>query len=360
MNFAFRVDASSTIGTGHFMRCLTLALELKKMSANIRFITRHLPSYLVSILKVNAIEHIRLESKITGYFGDLKHSSWLGVSQEKDANMTIQSLSDMQWDWIVVDHYALDIRWESTLNEVCTRLMVIDDLADRQHECDLLLDQNLGRIATDYSGLVSSNCIVLAGPRFALLRPEFAEFREYSLHRRTTSKIDSLLITMGGIDQDDATGKILEALKDCPLSNDCEIIVLMGADAPWLSRVKLLGTEMPWPTKVKVNVQNMAELMANSDLAIGAAGSTSWERCCLGLPTLIVVLAENQIKVADALAQNGCAKVLGPPDAISKNLRPLLHMLTIEKLCQMTQSSSAITDGQGVDRIRHILLENHV
>jgi UDP-2,4-diacetamido-2,4,6-trideoxy-beta-L-altropyranose hydrolase len=314
--------------------------------------------YLVKGLSVDANE-------IT--FSDLAvsdksdYSAWLGSDWATDAAKTKLSIGESTIDWLIVDHYAIDMRWEQALRSICHKLMVIDDLADRQHECDLLLDQNLGRIAADYSPLVPSDCIVLAGPHFALLRPEFAEFRDYSLRRRTGSKIDSLLIAMGGIDQDDATGKILEALKGCSLPKDCEIIVIMGQDAPWLSRVNRLATEMPWSTKVKVNVENMAELMANSSLAIGAAGSTSWERCCLGLPAIIVVLAENQMKVADALFQNGCAKVLGPPNAISKNLRSLLHMLTIENnLHQMTQSSRAITDGKGVDHVKRMLLENHV
>jgi len=363
----FRTDASVQIGTGHVMRCLTLADALRASGAECIFICREHKGNLIEQIRQRGylVKGLSADAKeIT--FSDLAvsdkldYSVWLGSDWTTDAAKTKLAIGESLIDWLIVDHYAIDVRWEQALRSKCHKLMVIDDLADRQHECDLLLDQNLGRIAADYSPLVPSDSIVLAGPHFALLRPEFAEFRDYSLRRRTTSKIDNLLITMGGIDQGDATGKILEALKGCSLPKGCEITVIMRQDAPWLSRVNLLATEMPWPTKVKVNVENVAELMANSNLAIGAAGSTSWERCCLGLPTIIIVLAENQMKIADALAQNGCAKVLGPPDAISKNLRSLLHMLTIEKLYQMTQSSSTITDGQGVDRVRHILLENHV
>ena len=368
MKIVFRTDSSLQIGTGHVMRCLTLAEALRKSGAECLFICREQEGRSLEQIRQRgfdlyslapAIEFVKPPATVANQ--ELSYLDWLGSDWTTDAAQTKAVIDGIGVDWLIIDHYAIDARWERVLRSMCRKLMVIDDLADRPHECDLLLDQNLGRITSDYNSLVPTHCTVLVGPRYALLRTEFAEFRDYSLRRRTSSKIENLLITMGGVDQSDATGKILEALKGCSLPEDCKIIVIMGLDAPWLSRVNLLAKEMPWPTKVKVNVDNMAELMANSNLAIGAAGSTSWERCCLGLPTIIVVLAENQTKVADALAKNGCARVLGPPDAISKNLRSLLHMLTIDnKLHQMTQSSRTITDGQGVDRIKRILLENHV
>lgn len=368
MRIIFRTDASIQIGTGHVMRCLTLADALTASGAECIFICREHKGnlikqirqrgYLVMGLSADAIENTFSDLVASDKFN---HYGWLGSDWTTDAVETKLGIGESIVDWLIVDHYAIDAHWERALRSTCRKLMVIDDLADRQHDCDLLLDQNLGRITSDYSSLVPNDCIVLAGPHFALLRPEFAEFRDYSLRRRTTSKIENLLITMGGVDQSDATGKILEALRGCSLPDDCEITVIMGLDAPWLNHVNMLAVQMPWLTKVKVNVQNMAELMSNSDLAIGAAGTTSWERCCLGLPTLIVVLAENQIEVADSLAYNGCAKVLGTPDAVSKNLRSLLRMLTVDnEMYQMSQSARTITDGQGVDRIKRIILGNHV
>jgi UDP-2,4-diacetamido-2,4,6-trideoxy-beta-L-altropyranose hydrolase len=368
MKIVFRTDSSLQIGTGHVMRCLTLAEALRVSGAECLFICREQEGCSFEQIWQRgfdlyslppAIEFVKSPASVANQ--ELSYSAWLGTDWTTDAAQTKTVIDGIGADWLIIDHYAIDARWERALRSMCRRLMVIDDLADRPHDCDLLLDQNLGRIVADYSSLVPRDCIVLAGPRFALLRPEFVEFRDYSLRRRTKLKIDSLLITMGGVDKGDATGKILEALKGCSLPKDCEITVIMGQNAPWLSRVNLLSTEMPWPTKVKVNVDNVAELMANSNLAIGAGGSTSWERCCLGLPTIIVILAENQMKVADALAQNGCAIVLGLPDAISKNLRSLLNMLTVnDKLYQMTKSCCVITDGQGVDRVRRILIANHV
>jgi UDP-2,4-diacetamido-2,4,6-trideoxy-beta-L-altropyranose hydrolase len=350
------------------MRCLTLADALKASGAECVFICRE--------HKGNLIEEIRqrgyLVKRLPGDTSQINlgaskdngksaYYAWLGSDWSVDANQTKLGLGESKFDWLIVDHYAIDARWEHALRSKCRKLMVIDDLADRQHDCDLLLDQNLGRTTSEYSSLVPSGCEIIVGPRYALLRPEFAKLRDYSLRRRTSSKLENLLITMGGIDQGNATGKILEALQGCSLPENCEITVIMGSNAPWLKEVKLLAMQMEWPTKVSVNVRNMAELMSNSDLAIGAAGSTSWERCCLGLPTLILVLANNQIKVADALMKNDCALALGSLDGISKNLRPLLLMVTRNKeLYRMTQSSRIIADGQGVDRIKYMLLNNHV
>jgi UDP-2,4-diacetamido-2,4,6-trideoxy-beta-L-altropyranose hydrolase len=280
------------------------------------------------------------------------HSGWLGVSQEEDARATVIALAGKKYDWLVVDHYALDSRWESALRSRYEKLLVIDDLADRQHACDLLLDQNLGRTAADYANLVPEHCAVLAGPRLALLRPEFWALREYSLRRRESPALKHLLITMGGVDQPNASGQVLEALKTCPLPADCKITVVMGDKAPWLAQVYETAATMPWPTEVRVNISDMAQVMADSDLAIGAAGTTSWERCSLGLPVLLVVLAENQWPGARALLAAGAASLIGDASAILEQLAPtLIPLLRGEALANMSRFASNISDGQGCARV---------
>lgn len=368
MKVIFRTDASVQIGTGHVMRCLTLADALRAGGAECIFICRdhqgnlleqiRQRGYLAKGLPTDTNESMLSDPVITTRSG---YYSWLGADWSADVAQTKLGIGESMVDWLIVDHYAIDARWEQALRSVCHKLMVIDDLADRQHECDLILDQNLGCISADYSPLVPSDCIVLAGPHFALLRPEFAEFRDYSLRRRTTSKIDSLLISMGGIDQGDATGKILEALKDCSLPKDCEITVIMGSNAPWLSRVNLLATEMPWPTKVMVNVPNMAELMSNSNLAIGAAGSTSWERCCLGLPTLVFSLADNQIEIAKNLELFGACIYMG--NANSKNLLGLKDGLNLllsspDQVSKLSKNAYSLVDGLGAKRVYQELISS--
>ena len=183
-------------------------------------------------------------------------------------------------DWLVMDHYALDARWMRAACPAGTRRMVIDDLADRPHDCDLLLDQNLGHIASDYDGLVPDSCTRLMGPRYALLRPEFAERRAAALAARADRGLQTLMISMGGIDAPDATSTVLGALRDAPLPLGLRISVIMGARAPALETVRALAQSMPRPTEVAVDVDDMAARMAAADLAIGAGGGTTWERCC--------------------------------------------------------------------------------
>jgi UDP-2,4-diacetamido-2,4,6-trideoxy-beta-L-altropyranose hydrolase len=366
MQVAFRTDASLQIGTGHVMRCLTLAEALKAEGAQCHFICREHPGnlidqirqrgFIVKTLPMIAKEMVSDDSNSTVHS---EYASWLGADRETDAAQTKGSIGETVYDWLIVDHYALDEKWEKELRSRCRRLMVIDDLADRPHDCDLVLDQNLGRDKSHYHHLVPESCTVLTGPRYALLRPEFAAFRDYSLQRRVNPELKHLMISMGGIDQINATEQVLEAIKQCALPDDLHMTVVMGPNAPWLSRVKSTAAQLFQPSEVKVNVQNMAQLMADSDLAIGAAGSTSWERCCLGLPALTLIVAENQRQSAMALERKGCAKLLDCIDIVPKKLSSILSFfMNGAELMRMSRSSSSVVDGKGTGRVLRTLFES--
>ena len=216
----------------------------------------------------------------------------------------------------------------------------------------MLLDQNLGRQPKAYANLVPAQSKVLAGPQYALLRPEFSALRAYSLQRRQQPVLKQVLITMGGVDQSNATGQVLQTLKGCTLPQDCRISVVMGLQAPWLQQVRALAQDMPWPTEVLVNISDMAQRMADSDLAIGAAGSTSWERCCLGLPTLMVVLADNQRLGAQALQEAQAALLIGDASDIAMKLRLAINAsASHHRLQEMSTAAAEITDGRGVDKL---------
>ena len=367
MKVAFRADASLQMGSGHVMRCLTLADALNAQGADCHFISREHPGHLLEVIrqrghKVNslvahaqyaqaAIKNIVNQTSILQQ--EPAHAAWLGSTWQTDAQETAAILANLQPDWLVVDHYALDKRWEEALAPHYRKLLVIDDLADRPHRCDMLLDQNLGRQPEHYARWVPAHCQVLTGPQYALLRPEFAALRLYSLQRRQAQPaLRQLLITMGGVDQPNATGQVLQALKTCALPANCCITVVMGLTAPWLQNVQELSAQMPWPTEVVVNVSDMAQRMADSDLAIGAAGSTSWERCCLGLPTLMVVLADNQQDGAQALETAHAARLIGAVSDIATQLpQAIPELIDSKHQLPMSLAASAITDGQGVEKI---------
>lgn len=360
MKFAFRVDASLKIGTGHVMRCLTLAEALRAHGGTCQFITRLHSGNLVEVIRQCGFPVIELPKGMTDFQPSMlddespfpTHAHWLGCDWAVDAKESLEALQAIQPDWLVVDHYALDQRWEAALGLHYQKLLVIDDLADRTHQCDLLLDQNLGRQPQGYANLVPAQCKVLIGPQYALLRPEFASLRAYSLQRRQQPVLKQLLITMGGVDQLNATGQVLQALKYCALPQDCRISVVMGSQAPWLQQVQVQAQGMPWPTEVLVNINDMAQRMADSDLAIGAAGSTSWERCCLGLPTWIVVLAENQRAIADALQGAGAAKILDSASIAPMTCELFTGLMSdIRTLTDMSIAAASVVDGLGTARL---------
>ena len=358
---AFRADASIQMGTGHVMRCLTLADALRERGVQCLFICRPHRGHLLELIAHRGHRAMALPTLAEGaaqeISADPAHAVWLGTDWATDAQDTRHALGDNLSDWLVVDHYALDRRWEQAMRSVCQRLMVIDDLADRLYDCDLLLDQNLGRVEKDYQGLVPSHCVRLIGPTYALLRPEFEALRPYSLARRQTAKFQHLLITMGGVDKDNATGRVLEALRGCPFPKGLQITIVMGPHAPWLEQVRMQATQMSCPTQVLVGVSNMAQLMADSDLAIGAAGSTSWERCCLGLPSIILALADNQYAGANALQDAGAGLAARDMSEFQKLLRQVFASKAMNCLLQgLSKAAQRVCNGRGITPVVQNLL----
>ena len=360
MHVAFRADASLQIGTGHVMRCLTLADSLRERGAWCSFVCRPHQGHLLALIAQRGHHALALPELHEGAEPDRNgtaHAHWLGTDWATDAldsqHVLCAHTGGQPLDWLVVDHYALDVRWEEMLRPQAKRIMVIDDLADRHHACNLLLDQTFGRRVADYQPLAPEGCKLLCGSQYALLRPEFAVLREYSLKRRAQPVLKELLITMGGVDKDNLTGAVLRALQSCSLPEDCRITVVMGQTAPWLKDVQDLASAIPRPTRVLVGVANMAQLMADSDLAIGAAGATSWERCCLGLPSIMLVLADNQLEVAKGLEKAGAALLCMSGPGLTKQLVCLLNTLCVDtkKVAVMSVAASMVANGTGADSV---------
>ena len=363
MQIVFRTDASVEIGTGHVMRCLTLADALRSKGAECVFLSRLHAGHLFETIIQRGHEVISLSAKkkpitIPANTNE-QHALWLGTDWSTDSMETLKALEGKAIDWLVIDHYALDYRWEKSLKPTVSHIMVIDDLADRPHDCDLLLDQNLGRIEQDYKFLLPNHTVKLLGPQYALLRPEFGELRAQSLQRRSeTPPFKNLLIMMGGVDKNNLTGDVLAALYDCKLPKESCITVIMGTHAPWLAQIQIQAAQMPWPTRVLVNVDDIAKLMAESDLAIGAGGGAAWERCSLGLPSLVLVLASNQAHVAQSLQKTGAADALFIFENLKKASQKFISKISDKQaLLEMVQSAAAVTDGAGSTRVVQKILD---
>ena len=232
-------------------------------------------------------------------------------------------------------------------------VMAIDDLANRVHDCAILLDQNLGRKDTDYDGLVPGDCLRLTGPHYALLRPEFAAARADALAARTarTGAVQNVLVVMGGTDAPDATGWVIAQLAQMDLPAGMTVTTVLGTTAPHLGAVRTALAALPCESELLVGTNRMADLMGHSDLAIGAAGSTSWERCALGLPTVIVVIADNQIDGAAALAASGAARQVALRD--TAGLKTVLDdvLLNSDSCRAMAHAAAAVADGKGAARV---------
>jgi len=347
---AFRVDASSQIGTGHFMRCLSLADGLNQRGAQIRFVCRHLPEHLEDTLVARGYAFMPLNSGSNDAIaGDLAHAHWLGVSQAQDAADTIHALSDQFWDWLIVDHYALDIRWETELRKSARNIFVIDDIADRQHDCDLLLDQNFYTdMGARYIEKVPPHCRLLLGPRYALLRDEFRQLRERVKPR--TGAVKRVLVFFGGVDADNFAGRVIEALADTDIKGS-KVDVVIGVQHPQRDAIESACAEHQFDCHVQTN--RMAELMAAADLAIGAGGSATWERCCLGLPAFVICTAANQVRqVADA-ASEGWLYAPELKGELVEEIQCHLRILLANNCLRRAISSNGmqVVDGCGVLRV---------
>ncbi len=351
MRFFFRADASFRMGTGHLMRCLTLAHQLGRQGGRVSFVCRQLP------------DNLRRQLEGQGYDLWLLPGGALSESADwqQDAEETARAIAAAGGgDWLIVDHYALDRRWERALRPRIDNLMVIDDLADRHHDCDLLLDQNFyDNPDQRYAGLLPGHCRQLLGPRYALLREEFFLARR-SLRERD-GQVRRLLVFFGGSDPTDETAKALAALQ---LLNRPELVVevVLGGANP---RHQALQAQCASLGQVRCHIQvaNMAEQMAAADLSLGAGGSATWERCFLGLPTLTVMVADNQRETTLALARRGAVKCLGTSAQVTAETLALAVAELVEDaeaLKVMSQRSLAVVGGddfQGAGGVAEALRE---
>ena len=345
---AFRTDASSEIGTGHFMRCLTLAEELKKKGAEICFVSRGMPEYLARMLKESGIDLHALPDVDAEDSDELPHSKWLKASQHQDAVQTIEALGAANLDWLVVDHYALDQRWETPLRDLAKKIMVIDDLADRQHDCDVLLDQNFYQdMYLRYVDQVPQNCQLLLGPTYALLREEFREMRKYVKPRK--GEIKNVLIFFGGFDAENLTSVALEALVDLDL--DLTVDIVIGPQHPYLKNIKEMCAKHQF--NCHIQTKKMAFLMAKADLSIGAGGSSTWERCCMGLPSLVIAVAKNQLKAAKDISKAGLSLYLGDQSEINKDniSKAIKNKISKEKLVSFSNLGFNLVDCHGAIKV---------
>lgn len=341
------------------MRCLTLADTLFERGHRCVFLSQDLEGARLDAVRSRGHELEVLKGDNGPYGSDestLAHAAWLECSWQEDARATLEALSHHEAAVLVVDHYALDRLWEEKVASPGLSLVAIDDLADRSHAVSLLLDQNLGRRETDYEGLVPGACGLLIGPAYALVGSRFAELREESLRRREVAELEHILISMGGVDAQDVTSTVLECLGTNPPATLRQISVIMGRHAPHLEGVRTVAATLPIQVDVAVDVTDMAERMCRADLAVGGAGGTAWERCALGLPSIAVVLADNQRSGARALGEAGAALVVENAAELPLRMPELISAMESGEVCaEVSRASSVLVDAEGPRRVSEAL-----
>lgn len=336
MRVAIRVDSSAMIGSGHVMRCLTLAERLRETKdAEVHFVSRDLEGNLHSKIRdmgffLHVLPRHPLDESLVGY------AAWLTVPQEMDAEETKTVLREIgKIDRLVVDHYALDIQWERALRPFTEEIFVIDDLANRAHDCDILLEQGF-RFHQEkrYQGLVPLHCKLLLGPAHALLRKEFYEARVQARDR--LGALDRILVFYGGSDLTGETEKAVRALGRADMLG-MRVHVVVGSSNPQKGLIRNLCGMKDFYCHEQVD--NMAELMNDADLMLGAGGTTMLERCFMRLPAIVTMTAENQREGCECCAAWGIIHFLGRHEDVSEDLIvEALRCMSQERLLAMSEA----------------------
>lgn len=356
INVVFRADASIELASGHVMRCLTLAQELKSQNEciNITFICRSLPTPIKKLILNNDYNLYEIAGSNTLWNQDID------IKNTRNILKTISKI-----DLLIVDHYFLNAIWELALKPYYKKICVIDDLANRSHHADYLLDQTYNRKAADYQKWLNPQCELLIGEKYILLRDEFKKNRASAIKKRKkTQKPNNILVSLGGVDNEKLNNKIISILSKAieqglPIK---QVVVVISSYSENIIDIKNDAKKFKW-LKCVIDSTNIASLMIDADIAIGASGSSAWERCCLGLPTLATVLAKNQELVNNNLSEYGAIINLGESKSLdSKKVILQLNNLMHEqsKYQEMSTKSFECCDGLGTKNVADRLLSQTV
>ena len=337
-NLFIRVDASPEIGIGHIMRCLTLAQELKNNFDKIIFLTQKNSSDFTETIMNNEFEVI-----------------FISTNNDSDIIKNIVTTNSVNKNFLLIDHYNVDSNFESSLKNTFEKIFVIDDLANRKHDCDLLIDQNYYRdLNQRYEKLIQNGTITLLGPKYAIIRPEFRKINKKTIKKN--SQIKKILVSFGGSDPTNECKKVLDAL--CSIENSkFEIIVAAGIYNHKFEQLKKLYEKYS-NIKIYRHVDELSRLMVNSDLFIGAGGTTTWERFYMGLPSIVTIISDDQKESIEFLSDMGHVINLG----LAKNVTSKTYVQTLQKpnsdlIYDMSLHNQKLVDGNGSNRIKKQIIE---
>ncbi len=336
MQILIRADANTQIGTGHLMRCLALAQAWQEAGGEVYFLTA---------FKSPAIETRLTDEGFKIILIDAQPGSLV------DAEQTAKMAHNLGSEWLVVDGYHFGASYQKVIKDKNLKLLFIDDYSHAEHYyADIILNQNIYATETLYTNREPDTRLLL-GPDYVLLRREFWPWRGWQ--RQIPTKARKILVTLGGGDPDNVTLKVIQALQQVALDN-LEVVVVVGGSNPHLASLQTAVEDSPHAIQLVHNVTNMPELMAWADVAISAGGSTCWEMAFMGLPNLVLVLADNQQPIAEKLDKTGVALNLGWYDKVSSDdvVKVLLELLgDVEWITKMSKCGQWLIDGMGTKRV---------
>lgn len=355
-NIVFRVDAASHIGTGHLQRCLTLAKEIQNLGYVAIFVMIPFDTTFVDLVKRQNIKVLLMTNNNLDNVCIHDSSQWLGKSQIEDAKEYLSLLDTIDVFCCIVDHYSIDITWETIVRAKVKRIMVIDDLANRLHDCDLLLDQNYwNNYLSRYDNHVKNGCIKLLGPQYCLLRNEFRELR--SKAATVSSRLPKVLINFGGVGDYNLLAKFTKVLPYFAKEYDFTMIT---GKLTYQDFIDLESSIKSSRIVIMENTENMAKLMSESSYAFGACGSTVWERFCLGLNSSLVEVAVNQHELLQFLSSESLVHFLGNSISITEyDIYNSINRLNLESPRYSTRKQKIMTlvDGNGAKRVAQKIKE---
>jgi UDP-2,4-diacetamido-2,4,6-trideoxy-beta-L-altropyranose hydrolase len=360
---SIRVDASARMGTGHLKRCLSLAETLQAAGASVDFLVRPIDGVAAQVLSGSAWPVHWLSAPEGGATqpwepspGDPPHALWAAVDWQQDAIETTSALQDSPPTWLVLDHYAFDARWHRRVSQgLGARLLVIDDTADRAIDADALLDHNWAADhRAKYAGRLAREPRWLAGPRFALLGAAYRDACKYSVR----PEVRSIGIFMGGTDPEGISAQVLTACREAGFGGEIE--VASTSVNPRLAALRAACVTSP-PAHLLLDAPDLAGFFARHDLQIGAGGGATWERCCIGAPTVALALAANQTATVPALASLGAVRAASLPGTVLTSDPPLRNVLTellhdAAARASLAEHAAALVDGRGAERVALFLL----
>lgn len=356
MRFFIRVDASEQIGAGHVVRCLTLADELQKNLHEVIFLSMHMPEHFISLMKKKGISFNRLVS--THSVGSIIDATTVLEFLQSEYAISIE-------DCLIIDNYQIDHIWETVLKQSVGKIVVIDDLANRQHVCDLLLDTNAYDLPEKrYEGLLPVETKKLLGAKYSLLREEFSEVRNLMLKKQISRRTyTNILICFGGSDPTNETMKAINALVLLlDHHTGFELTVILGRANP---NIQTIQERCKGLKKVRciIQPQSMALEMSRAHVAVCGGGTMTWERYCLGLPALVIAIAENQIGIAQQGEKRNIDKYLGESKFVNEQIirDELLDFLKSSRISEATrQKAMNLVDGEGVKRVTRMIMDNNI